>query len=127
MIIRICIPTWNRVEMTLNSFKKVYDDARIDTIVIVDDVETIIIEDKSLTYLGLVHLGFIQTKDGKYDEQGNETKAPTFSDMYSVDVFWKTDEPDTWKGKKIKLNGRKNSHSFASEKPYYIYTHVDEI
>ncbi|MEY4331490.1 MAG: hypothetical protein RLZZ196_228, partial [Bacteroidota bacterium] len=34
--ISICIPTWNRVEMTLNSFKKVYNDARIDTIVIVD-------------------------------------------------------------------------------------------
>ena len=39
--ISICIPTWNRVEMTLNSFKKVYDDARIDTIVILDDASDI--------------------------------------------------------------------------------------
>ena len=39
--ISICIPTWNRVEMTLNSFKKVYNDARIDTIVIVDDASDI--------------------------------------------------------------------------------------
>ena len=87
--------------------------SKTETIVIVDDVETTIIEDKSLRYLGLVHLGFIQTKEGTYDEQGNEIKAPTFSDMYSVDIFWKTDEPESWKGKKIKLNGRKNSHIFA--------------
>ena len=87
--------------------------SKTETIVIVDDVETTIIEDKSLRYLGLVHLGFIQTKEGEYDEQGVETKAPTFSDKYSVDVFWKSDEPDTWKGKKIKLNGRGNSHIFA--------------
>lgn len=33
----ICIPTWNRVEMTLNSFSKVYDDERIKNIIIVDD------------------------------------------------------------------------------------------
>jgi len=33
----ICIPTWNRVEMTLNSFKEVYNDDRVEAIVIVDD------------------------------------------------------------------------------------------
>ena len=33
----ICIPTWNRVEMTLNSFLKVYNDERIKNIIIVDD------------------------------------------------------------------------------------------
>ena len=33
----ICIPTWNRVEMTLNSFSKVYNDDRIKNIIIVDD------------------------------------------------------------------------------------------
>ena len=90
--------------------------SKTETIVIVDEVETTIIEDKSLRYLGLVHLGFIMTKEGEYDEQGNETKAPTFSDMYSVDVFWKTDEPEEWKGKKIKLNGRINIHIFAGIK-----------
>ena len=87
--------------------------SKTETIVIVEDVETTIIEDKSLRYLGLVHLGFIQTKAGEYDEQGSEIKAPTFSNMYSVDVFWKSDEPENWKGKKIKLNGRNNSHIFA--------------
>lgn len=86
--------------------------SKTETIVIVDDVETTIIEDKSLRYLGLVHLGFIMTKEGKYDEQGNEIKAPTFSDKYSVDVFWKSDEPESWKGKKIKLGLNKNSHTF---------------
>ena len=35
--INICIPTWNRVEMTLKSFEKVYSDARIRNIIIVDD------------------------------------------------------------------------------------------
>jgi glycosyltransferase involved in cell wall biosynthesis len=34
----ICIPTWNRVEMTLKSFSKVYDDPRVKNIVIVDDM-----------------------------------------------------------------------------------------
>jgi len=61
---------------------------------------------------GVVELGFIMTKDGKYDDEGNETKAPTFSKKYSVDIFWKDLEPDGWKGKKIKLNGLANSHNF---------------
>lgn len=33
----ICIPTWNRVDMTLNAFAKVYDDERVKSIIIVDD------------------------------------------------------------------------------------------
>lgn len=33
----ICIPTWNRVDMTLNAFAKVYDDKRVKSIIIVDD------------------------------------------------------------------------------------------
>ena len=33
----ICIPTWSRVEMTLNSFKEVYNDDRVEAIIIVDD------------------------------------------------------------------------------------------
>lgn len=35
--ISICVPTFNRVGMTLESFEKVYDDPRISEIVIVDD------------------------------------------------------------------------------------------
>ena len=60
----------------------------------------------------VVELGFIMTKEGTYDDEGNETKAPTFSNKYSVDVFWKDKESDSWKGKKIKLNGLANSHTF---------------
>ena len=60
----------------------------------------------------IVELGFIMTKEGTYDDEGNETKAPTFSNKYSVDILWKDLEPDGWKGKKIKLNGLANSHTF---------------
>lgn len=35
--ISIAIPTWNRVEMTIEAFMDVYDDDRISEIVIVDD------------------------------------------------------------------------------------------
>ena len=61
----------------------------------------------------VVELGFIMTKEGTYNDEGNETKAPTFSNKYSVDIFWKDLEQEDWKGKKIKLNGLKNSHTFS--------------
>ena len=64
-------------------------------------------------YYGIVELGHIVTKEGEYDEDGNEIKAPTYSPKYHVDVFWYDLEPDGWKGKKIKLNGKKQSHTFA--------------
>jgi glycosyltransferase involved in cell wall biosynthesis len=35
--ISIAIPTWNRSEMTVQSFYEVYDDDRVSEIVIVDD------------------------------------------------------------------------------------------
>lgn len=38
--ISICIPTWNRVDSTIESFFDVYDDNRIGCIVIVDDAST---------------------------------------------------------------------------------------
>ena len=62
---------------------------------------------------GIVHLGFLTIVEGEYDENGNETKAPILSNKYSVDVFWRDAEPEGWKGKKIKLNGAKSSHTFA--------------
>ena len=37
----LCIPTWERTKMTLESFAKVYNDPRIDEIVIVDDCSSI--------------------------------------------------------------------------------------
>jgi len=42
----ICIPTWNRVDMTLKSFEKVYDDPRVKNIVIVDDASDLHIYDE---------------------------------------------------------------------------------
>ena len=38
---------------------------------------------------GVVKLGFIITKPGEYDDEGNETQAPEFADKYSVDVCWR--------------------------------------
>lgn len=35
--ISLCIPTWERIQMTLDSFSEVYDDSRISDIQIVDD------------------------------------------------------------------------------------------
>jgi len=78
-----------------------------------EKIDTLTIEGEQLPYLGCVKLGFIQTKAGEYDEQGNEIKAPTYSTKYSVDIFWRDLEPDDWKGKKIKLDGNTNSHTFA--------------
>lgn len=39
--ISICIPTFQRVDMTLDSFKEVYDDERVSEIIIVDDASDI--------------------------------------------------------------------------------------
>jgi len=39
--ISICIPSYNRCEMTLDSFKEVYEDERISEVVIVDDASDI--------------------------------------------------------------------------------------
>ena len=39
--ISICIPTYNRVNMTLDSFKDVYDDERVSEVIIVDDASDI--------------------------------------------------------------------------------------
>ena len=63
-------------------------------------------------YYGLAELGYVITKAGEYDEAGNETKAPTYSDKYSVDIFWRIEEPLDWAGKKIKLGVKKSSHEF---------------
>ena len=44
--IDICIPTWERYELTLESFSDVYDDERIANIIIVDDCSSIEIFNK---------------------------------------------------------------------------------
>lgn len=38
--ISICIPTWNRFELTINSFSKILNDDRVSEIIIVDDCST---------------------------------------------------------------------------------------
>jgi hypothetical protein len=91
-------------------FKKYEFDSEQDAF---DKIAELTIENEPLPYLGLVKLGFIMTKEGTYDEEGNVITEPTFSDKYSIDVFWKEQEPDGWKGKKIKLNGNTPAHSFA--------------
>ena len=78
-----------------------------------DKINSLTIEGEQLPYLGVVDLGFIQTKEGTYNEEDVEIKAPVYSTKYSVDIFWRSEEPDGWKGKKIKLNGNGNSHTFA--------------
>ena len=37
----------------------------------------------------IVKLGHIVTRQGVYDENGQETQAPVLSDKYHVDVLWK--------------------------------------
>ena len=78
-----------------------------------DKIATLFVDEVNNLTLGIVELGFIQTKEGTYDENGIETKVPTYSTKYSVDIFWRDLEPDDWKGKKIKLDGKTNSHTFA--------------
>ena len=77
-----------------------------------DSIATLDVEGEAPVYSGLVMLGFLVNKEGEYDEEGNETKAPTYDSKYSVDVFWKGLEPEGWKSKKIKLDGAKNRHTF---------------
>ena len=62
--ISIIIPTWERVDMTLRSFSKVYDDERIYKIIIVDDCSS----------------------DGVYNELVNRTKDLNKINLYRNDV-----------------------------------------
>jgi len=60
----------------------------------------------------IVKLGHIVIENGEYDEDGNETTPPIYSETYCVDVIWVDGKDKDWKDKRIKLNGRKNSHTF---------------
>ena len=77
-----------------------------------DNIATLNVEGEAPIYSGLVMLGFLVKKEGEYDDEGNEVNAPTYSNKYSVDVFWKGEEPEGFKSKKIKLDGAKNQHTF---------------
>ena len=60
----------------------------------------------------IVKLGFLIITPAVYDEDLNQIEPPVFSDKYSVDVIWKSTKDKDWKTKRIKLNGKKNSHTF---------------
>jgi len=65
-----------------------------------------------LVYHAIVTLGYIQLQEGTYDENDNQLTPPVYSNKYSVDIFWIDEELDGWKGKKIKLNDKKSTHTF---------------
>jgi len=44
----------------------------------------------------IVRLGNIVTTPGDYDAEGNETKAPVYSDKYHVDVLWRGEPSSDW-------------------------------
>jgi glycosyltransferase involved in cell wall biosynthesis len=52
MKLSLCITTYNRYEMTIESFSKVLDDPRIDDIVIMDDCSTEEVKNKLLNWFG---------------------------------------------------------------------------
>jgi len=63
----------------------------------------------------IVKLGYVVI------ERGDEETPPTYSDKYSVDVIWIDGKDKDWKSKRIKLNGKKNSHTF------YGWEYTDNI
>ena len=44
----------------------------------------------------IARLGHIVTTKGEYDAEGNETKAPVYSENYHVDVLWKDEVVADW-------------------------------
>ena len=59
----------------------------------------------------IVKLGFLVVEPAIYDGT-NEITPAVFSDKYSVDVIWSDGKDKDWKDYRIKLNGKKNSHTF---------------
>ena len=73
----------------------------------------------------IVRLGHIVLEQGEYDEEGNETKPPVFSDKYHLDVAWKLDDtydeegelvkaehPYGWKSSAVAISDGNGVHSF---------------
>ena len=50
----------------------------------------------------IVKLGYIVLERGKYDNEGNETKAPVLSSKYHLDVAWQLEDTYSEKGGLIK-------------------------
>lgn len=60
----------------------------------------------------IVKLGNIVTTWPTFDEDMNELTPAVLSEMFSVDVLWHDIKDKDWKASRIKLNGKKSSHSF---------------
>jgi len=73
----------------------------------------------------IVKLGHIVRKEGEYDEEGNERKAPILSNKYHLDVVWKledtideegnvikADHPYGWKSSAVAIADGNGVHSF---------------
>jgi len=77
----------------------------------------VIVEDK-ITYQThnhtIIHLGHIVIEEGSYDDEGNEIKAPLYSDKYHLDVLWNSlvEHPYGWKSFAIEPTDNKGVHSF---------------
>ena len=60
----------------------------------------------------IVHLGNIVLEAGKYDSQGNETKAPVISHNYHADIM--TDEEFDFGANEVVISGgQPSAHNFA--------------
>lgn len=72
--ISIAIPTWERTDLLFKSFEKIYDDDRVDEIVIVDDCssqKTIDLLIEKLQYLDKVKLYLNLKNSGCYQNKQN--------------------------------------------------------
>lgn len=70
MKLSLCITTYNRPELTIKAFEKVYNDPRIDEIVIVDDCSGM---DNFEKLMQLIALKFGQSELGKITISRNQT------------------------------------------------------
>ena len=65
----------------------------------------------------IVELGYIVLKDGVYDDELNEIKAPIFSNKYSVDVMWQglDTNPYGWASYAIDIKDRSEERRVGKE------------
>jgi len=77
--ISICIPTWNRCEMTLNAFNEVYSDKRINEIVIVDDCSDIEIYEELKSICDLLPKVKLHRNEVNLDCYKNKKQAITYA------------------------------------------------
>ena len=95
-MISICVPTYNRYEMTVQCFEQVLHDDRIDEIVVVDDYS----EDGSYELL---------KERFKYD-----SKVKIFRNKINLDCFL---------NKRMSIDLENNLNLFNSEK-FLLYYHI---